>query len=114
MYVHVAFFSILLAGEKTLSKAKGSAGKDGMAYHNGMQFSTYDQDNDKSSISCAYALQGGWWYENCFHLNLNGPHNTPSWAGVDKGGAKLYWYDGPAGGVLSSVEMKIRAKTCHE
>ena len=68
MYVHVAFFSILLAGEKTLSKAKGSAGKDGMAYHNGMQFSTYDQDNDKYSISCAYALQGGWWYKNCSTL----------------------------------------------
>ena len=52
--------------------------------------------------------------QELLHLNLNGPHNTQSWAGVDKGGAKLYWYDGPAGGVLSSVEMKIRAKTCHE
>ena len=110
-------FKVAGAGDKyrlTVGGGKGSAGKDGMAYHNGMQFSTYDQDNDKYSISCAYALQGGWWYKNCFRLNLNGPHNTPSWAGVDKGGAKLYWYDGPAGGVLSSVEMKIRAMTCHE
>ena len=103
-------FKVAGAGDKyrlTVGGAKGVGGKDNLNYHNGMQFSTYDQDNDRGA-KCAYAYQGGWWYNNCYHANLNGPHVTPSRPGVSSG-AKIYW-----SGDLSSVEMKIRAKKCHE
>eukprot|EP00050_Salpingoeca_kvevrii_P005373 m.281219 g.281219 ORF g.281219 m.281219 type:complete len:580 (+) comp11106_c4_seq3:877-2616(+) len=48
--------------------AKSSAG-DSLSYHNGHQFSTYDQDTDSS---CAASYKGGWWYNACHVSNLNG------------------------------------------
>ena len=49
-----------------------------MAYHNGMQFSTIDVDNDvKSGENCAADVKfGGWWYKACANVNLNGPYGT--------------------------------------
>ena len=46
---------------------------DSMRYHNGMQFSTYDQENDRSSIlNCAVKYKcNGWWYNSCLHVCLN-------------------------------------------
>ena len=87
-------------------------GYDAMNTHNGQQFSTYDNDNDqRSSINCAYLLQGGWWYSNCYHANLNGPHDIPPNPSVDQAGAKMMWYYNPWRDVSSS-EMKIRPKQC--
>jgi ficolin len=34
--------------------------------HNGMKFSTYDQDNDLASNQCAPRRAGGWWFNKCF------------------------------------------------
>ena len=49
---------------------------DFMAYHNNMNFSTKDRDNDRLSDpgSCAKAYKSGWWYDNCHRTNSNGPH----------------------------------------
>ncbi|CAC5374032.1 Fibrinogen-like protein A,Ryncolin-4,Angiopoietin-related protein 7,Angiopoietin-related protein 1,Ficolin-3,Ficolin-1-B,Techylectin-5A,Ficolin-2,Ryncolin-1,Tenascin-R,Fibrinogen-like protein 1,Angiopoietin-1,Fibrinogen C domain-containing protein 1-A,Tenascin-N,Ryncolin-3,Tenascin,Fibroleukin,Fibrinogen C domain-containing protein 1,Fibrinogen gamma chain,Ryncolin-2,Fibrinogen beta chain,Angiopoietin-related protein 6,Techylectin-5B,Angiopoietin-related protein 2,Angiopoietin-2,Ficolin-1-A,Fibrinogen gamm len=49
---------------------------DGMAFHNGMKFSTKDQDNDKKSRDCAKLAKGGWWYADCHDVNLNGVYKT--------------------------------------
>ena len=87
-------------------------GRDAMNNHNGQQFSTYDNDNDQSGgINCAYRRQGGWWYNNCYHANLNGPHDIPPNPSVDQTYAKMMWNYGVWRDVSSS-EMKIRPKQC--
>jgi hypothetical protein len=88
-------------------------GRDAMAYHNGQQFSTYDSDNDShGTANCARGHQGGWWYNRCYHTNLNGPHETPTHPGVDQRNARLQWHDGSGHRDVASVEMKIRARIC--
>ena len=61
--------------------------------HNGMKFSTPDNDNDKSSGNCAASHKSGWWHNNCYHININ--RQPPN----------VY------GSVLFS-EMKIHPKDC--
>ena len=86
-------------------------GRDAMDYHNGQQFSTYDNDNDQDSGNCAYRHQGGWWYNACYYANLNGPHDIPPNPSVHQVHAKMRWNDGVWRDVSSS-EMKIRRKQC--
>ncbi|XP_077980610.1 fibrinogen-like protein A [Glandiceps talaboti] len=46
---------------------------DSLSFHNGMAFTTKDQDNDAHSGCCTcISGYGGWWYNNCLHSNLNG------------------------------------------
>jgi len=49
----------------------GSA-TDRLKNHNGMAFTTKDQDNDKNSGNCAINYRGAWWYNNCYASSLNG------------------------------------------
>ena len=39
--------------------------------HNGTKFSTPDNDNDNSDSNCASRYNSGWWYSNCYYINLN-------------------------------------------
>lgn len=44
-------------------------------YHQGLTFSTKDNDNDhddRLDTSCAQMREGGWWYKSCYQSNLNG------------------------------------------
>ncbi|XP_067940463.1 angiopoietin-related protein 1-like [Watersipora subatra] len=54
-----------------VSGYSGDAG-DSLSYHHEMGFSTFDDDNDGHSESCALTFQGGWWYDACVKANLNG------------------------------------------
>ncbi|XP_074554538.1 fibrinogen gamma chain [Halichoeres trimaculatus] len=44
--------------------------------HNGMQFSTFDKDNDKYDGNCAQQDGSGWWMNRCHAAHLNGKYYT--------------------------------------
>ena len=97
-YLHYNQFSVGNASEEYPLTVGGftGVGRDGFAYHNGMKFTTPDNDNDnKSHGNCATLVmyKSGWWYNNCDHISIN---SQPP---------------GVFGGVLFS-EMKIRPKHC--
>lgn len=77
----------------------GTAG-DSLAIHNGNAFSTKDRDNDNwSGYNCAVGIIGAWWYNDCYHSNLNGEYNgNNSW---------LKWKQSKSSS-LKRTEMKIR------
>ena len=57
-----------------------------MAYHNGMQFTTIDVENDLSiGANCAVDKFGGWWFNACADVNLNGLYGNVS------SESALYW-----------------------
>ncbi|XP_033725133.1 angiopoietin-related protein 7-like [Pecten maximus] len=56
----------------TVSGFFGDVRYDAMDLLNGMEFSSYDQDNDEYSGNCASSCEGGWWYRKCYDANLNG------------------------------------------
>ena len=98
-------FSVAGPEEKyqlNIGEGEGSAGYERLiSIHNGRSFSTHDYDNDAWSGNCAQSYGGGWWYNSCFQIHLNGPHGT----------SKFTWYDGTVR-PLASSEMKIRPKSC--
>ena len=62
--------------------------------HNGMKFSTSDNDNDNYKINCATRYESGWWHTDlCYFININKqpPH---------------------VHGDMLFSEMKIRPKDC--
>ena len=82
----------------------GTAG-DSLAYHNNMAFGTKDRDNYRWDGNCAVSYTGAWWYDGCYHSNLNGKY-----LGNVKGNAKgVDWYHFK-GRYLSLyfTEMKLR------
>ncbi|CAC5395717.1 Tenascin,Angiopoietin-4,Angiopoietin-1,FibrinogenC domain-containing protein 1-A,Techylectin-5B,Angiopoietin-2,Microfibril-associated glycoprotein 4,Techylectin-5A,Ficolin-2,Tenascin-R,Ficolin-3,Ficolin-1,Fibrinogen C domain-containing protein 1-B,Fibrinogen C domain-containing protein 1 [Mytilus coruscus] len=83
----------------------GPAG-DSLNYHNGLPFSTFDKDNDKSLVNCAELVNGAWWFNECLRSNLNGHYFTKTppevWRGISWGDWKGRNYS------LSATEMMIR------
>ena len=100
-YLHYNQFRVGSASEKYPLTVGGftGAGTDQFASHplNGMKFSTSDSDNDKNSGNCGAIYKSGWWYNNCYHINLNKQPPSESGSG--------------AGNVLFT-EMKMRPKDC--
>ncbi|CAG2192653.1 unnamed protein product [Mytilus edulis] len=70
---------------------------DSMAYHNGMKFSSTDQDNDESSGHCVDS-HGPWWHKSCCYSALNKKFNT-----------NLYWTS-----VISNVAKTKRKLQYHK
>ena len=98
-YLHYNQFSVGSASEEYPLTTGGftGVGTDWFAArpHNGMKFSTVDNDNDNWGIdgNCAASFDSGWWYNNCYSISINRqpPH---------------------VGGSVLFTEMKIRPKDC--
>ena len=90
----------------TVSGFGGNAGDSLIYPHNGMKFSTKDNDNDKTSANCAISYKGAWWYNKCHRSNLNGLYLVGSHSsfanGVNWYTFKGYYYS------LKTTEMKLR------
>jgi len=51
---------------------------DPLVNHRGMKFSARDKDNDGAKeFSCASSFRSGWWFNACYHLDLN--RDPPAW-----------------------------------
>ncbi|XP_059154486.1 ficolin-1-like [Physella acuta] len=78
--------------------------EDQFSSHNGQEFTTIDSDNDRwSGGNCAVDRRGGWWYNECHNVNVNG-----EWASrVYKKG--IHWYSiTDYSDSLDFVLMKLR------
>ncbi|XP_021943723.1 fibrinogen C domain-containing protein 1 [Folsomia candida] len=111
-----AYFRVANASDKyrlhLADYVSGSSG-DSLSYHNGMQFSTKDQDNDLDQmVNCAEKYQGAWWYKNCHFSNLNGAYLGGGSRGrLQSYGTGLNWYSWH--GYYYSIqrtEMKMRSR----
>ena len=87
-YAAYAQYSTFSVGDNTTEYTltvggySGTAGDSLAGHHNGMKFTTRDNDNDNNgSGNCAINF-GAWWYNYCFHSDLNSHYNSGySWAG---------------------------------
>lgn len=88
----------------TVSGYSGNAERNSLYWHNNRQFTTKDADHDSAVYNCAYALEGGWWYETCADSNLNG--------NFKKSDVKGIWWraDGGSPDDLRYTEMKFRRR----
>ncbi|CAL4109099.1 unnamed protein product [Meganyctiphanes norvegica] len=77
---------------------------DGMEYHNGMGFSTMDQDHDiDNDLHCsAVSGGGGWWSRDCYRVLLTGPYGT----------GYFHWSSINSYYTLSKAQMMVRPSTC--
>ena len=75
--------------------------------HNGKQFTTWDHDNDlRSYDNCAAHVGSGWWFNDCFLCNLNGPYICGA---VQRNWFGVLWYTfRRESHSLKYTEMKMR------
>lgn len=73
-YSHFKIFSEAEYYKLEIDGYEGNAGdslNDPWYGSNNSPFSTYNRDNDRSSLNCASMLKGGWWWKSCGR-GLNG------------------------------------------
>ncbi|XP_065902393.1 fibrinogen-like protein A [Dysidea avara] len=96
-YMHYTQFSVGTAAQEYPLSVGGYTGIGGDRFksHNNRKFTTKDNDNDIYSTNCATKFPGGWWYYNCYdvQINLQPPQYAPRQATL-------------------FTEMKIRPKNC--
>ncbi|XP_020803046.1 ryncolin-4-like [Drosophila serrata] len=89
---------------ESLGFYSGTAG-DALKYHEGMQFSTKDRDNDiHETRHCAVEYTGAWWYRSCYDSNLAGLYSKSSYGGT------IRWYTSSHIEALKNAIMMIRPR----
>ncbi|XP_028411182.1 microfibril-associated glycoprotein 4-like [Dendronephthya gigantea] len=111
-YAHYDSFNVSSESEKyklNVGGYHGTAG-DSLSYHNNMDFSTKDSDNDiaKINVNCAVTFKGAWWYRGCHYSNLNGLYHYGNHTSYADGINWLHWKDHYYS--LKSTSMKIRPR----
>ncbi|XP_061170007.1 ryncolin-4-like [Saccostrea echinata] len=104
---YARYSKFAIDGEKnkyklSISGYSGNAG-DGLRHHNGIVFATKDRPD---SSSCTKTNQGAWWYNGCYHSNLNGPYQKSA-LNTYTAIVWIPWKDKTA---LKSARMMIRPK----
>ncbi|XP_062298601.1 microfibril-associated glycoprotein 4-like isoform X1 [Scomber scombrus] len=85
----------------------GGAG-DGLTFHNGQKFSTFDKDQDSSSrVNCARKYLGAFWYNSCDNANPNGVYRWGADDTINRVGVEWYNWKG-RNYSLKTISMKIR------
>jgi len=114
-YLHYNAFKVGSASEEyplTIGGFSGETFSDPFSnqyYLSGMKFSTYDNDNDRLTTgNCAEQVgnatgNGGWWYNQCWNINLNSQYNPAQYGLIGFGGV----YYNPRW-----IEMKTRPLNC--
>ncbi|XP_060825509.1 angiopoietin-4 isoform X1 [Bombus pascuorum] len=91
-YAQYSHFKIYSEGEYYKLEIDGYDGNAGDSLNdpwygsNNSPFSTYNRDNDRSSLNCASMLKGGWWWKSCGRglngLYLNDPQDLTARQGI--------------------------------
>ena len=109
-YANYSTFRVLDSSRKytlNIGGYSGDAGDSMIPQHNGMNFTTFDEDNDhRPDGNCAVYFKGAWWYNQCHLSNLNGQylsgHHTSPADGINWNHWKGFYYS------LNTTEMKLR------
>ncbi|KAF4517766.1 hypothetical protein B566_EDAN002971 [Ephemera danica] len=91
-YAQYSHFKIYSEAEYYKLEIDGYEGNGGDSLNdpwygsNNSPFSTYNRDNDRSSLNCASMLKGGWWWKSCGRglngLYLNDPQDLTARQGI--------------------------------
>ena len=65
---------------------KSTAG-DALSLHNGMEWSSPDQDHDTSVTNCGASLSSSWWFADCYSTNPLGLYSS----GASSSSGNLFW-----------------------
>ena len=99
-YFHYDYFRVGCASDKyrlSVWGYKGIASHGLYDYHDGAQFSTYDDVNDRSRrLPCAVTSKCGWWYYACDTVN---PNERPPEVELPNNGKPV---------IVDMVDVKIR------
>ena len=88
-----------------VSRYSGNAGQDSLSHQNGMQFTTFDRDNDHLPLNCALSYGGGWWYKRCYACCMT------CYDKLQRGDLQGFgWSDLPGGWQLQSSRMWLQCK----
>uniref|UniRef100_A0A1X7UN41 Fibrinogen C-terminal domain-containing protein n=1 Tax=Amphimedon queenslandica TaxID=400682 RepID=A0A1X7UN41_AMPQE len=105
-YANYSTFSVSDGSTEYILTVGGYSGTatDSLWWHNGLRFSTRDNDNDRWLINdCTRFHAGGWWYNACVLSNLNGRYFNTSTDNI----LGITW-NGWQNTTLSFTEMKTR------
>ena len=110
VFLHYEQFKVASAKDKyklTVGGFQGTTTDPMVERHNGMNFTTKDNDNDRRSDNCALLSglsvpHGGWWYHACWRINPNNFYKQYHGVTLNNN-----WY------TLPFVEIKIRPVQCN-